>query len=345
MIPAAANLVGEELPNGWKVTKLVTPPAFGTGGSFSYSYEVVNESNKKAFLKALDFSSAQSTPDPARTLQAMTEAFNYERDLLTACGEKKLSRVVKALEDGKVNVQGSSGFETIQYIIFEKADGDVHRYFEKNGEFNLLWICKTLHGVATGIRQLHGIGIAHQDIKPSNVLLFDEDHSKISDMGCASQKNGAGPRDHMRVAGDPTHAPPEFSYNYIINDWSKRRAACDLYHLGSLAVYFVMYTNMNAAMFAHLPRSYHPAFWGGEYNEVLPYLRESMETVVSDIEADIPEIIRNEFIINIRYLCEPDPSERGHPLERLENRNKYSLEKFISSYDLMAKKLEYSIIK
>lgn len=53
---------------------------------------------------------------------------------------------------------------------------------------------------------LHGLDIAHQDLKPSNVL---------------------------PIAGDPTYAPPELLYNYVPADWNVRRYACDVYLLGA----------------------------------------------------------------------------------------------------------------
>ena len=81
----AECLVGVDLGNGWKVEDRVSPEKTGTGGKFSVGYTVINDKGDRAFLKALDFSAALSAPDPARELQSMTEAFNFERDILSKC--------------------------------------------------------------------------------------------------------------------------------------------------------------------------------------------------------------------------------------------------------------------
>ena len=39
--------------------------------------------------------------------------------------------------------------------------------------------------VATGISFLHGNGVMHRDVKPSNVLLDKEYHAKVADFGLA----------------------------------------------------------------------------------------------------------------------------------------------------------------
>ena len=78
----AEKLSGVILPRGWSVAKKVNPGYGATGGNFSSTYEVVHESGKKAFLKALDYSVAFRAPDVPAALQALTAAFVFERELL-----------------------------------------------------------------------------------------------------------------------------------------------------------------------------------------------------------------------------------------------------------------------
>ena len=70
----AEHLEGLTLPNGWKVLRKITPPPHATGGYFSVGYIVEHPSGKHAYLKALDFSKALQTPDPARELESMTQS-------------------------------------------------------------------------------------------------------------------------------------------------------------------------------------------------------------------------------------------------------------------------------
>ena len=96
----AAKLVGLSLPGGWTVVERLERLPVQTGSCFSEGYGIVREDGTKAFLKALDFAAALKADDPARALQAMTEAYNFERDLLQRC--QRMDRVVRGLEDGKV---------------------------------------------------------------------------------------------------------------------------------------------------------------------------------------------------------------------------------------------------
>lgn len=77
----AQQLVGRELPNGWKVKELIGRPETSTGGHFSTSYIVYSKNGRRAFLKAMDYTKALESQDPAKELQAMTVAYNFERDL------------------------------------------------------------------------------------------------------------------------------------------------------------------------------------------------------------------------------------------------------------------------
>ena len=66
--------------------------------------------------------------------------------------------------------------------------------------------------MAVGLKQLHGIKISHQDLKPSNVLLYNEGFvSKIGDLGRSLCADIDAPHDNgINFPGDFTYAPPEY---------------------------------------------------------------------------------------------------------------------------------------
>ena len=170
----AESLLGLTLDGGWRVVEKCSKPQSGTGGCFSVGY-IVQKGDKRAYLKALDFysqliddESEHVVHDPARVMQPLLESFNFERDLLASCRNKRLSRVVVALGDGAV--RGTT--LPVQYIIFELAEGDIRSQSVRADRLDLAWALRSLHHIAVGLHQLHGIGVAHQDTKPSNVLLF-----------------------------------------------------------------------------------------------------------------------------------------------------------------------------
>lgn len=107
------------LDGGWNVLQDLPRSPASTGGNFSHGY-IVEKDRTRAFLKALDYSRALKASDPAVALQAMTEAYIFERRVLQRCRDRRLDRLVVALDDGTVRVAG----EPVQYLILELAEGD-----------------------------------------------------------------------------------------------------------------------------------------------------------------------------------------------------------------------------
>lgn len=340
----AQQLVGLLLDNNWTVTNSVSRGAAGTGGNFSYGYLVTNViSGQSGFLKALDFSSALRSQDPARMLQAMTTAYNYERDLLELTKAKGMSRVASSIESGTVNVDPGSPIGNVQYLIFEKADDDVRGYQATIG-FDTAWILRCLHQITIGISQLNSAGIAHQDIKPSNVLVFNRLSTKVSDLGRAVLSDGTSPYESLAIAGDTGYAPLELLYGYCAADWSKHRIGCDLYQLGSMFVFLCTNVTMNALLVTHLPTSLHPMVWQGGFDSALPYLQAAFADAMDDFRSRLPVEIREELLEVVTQLCNPDPLQRGHPKNRKGAANPYSLERYISRLDLLARRAEKGLV-
>lgn len=91
-------------------------------------------------------------------------------------------------------------------------------------------------------------------------------------------------------------------------------------------------------------RSEHrPGNWGQTYPEVLPYVRHAYSRTLERIKADLPERIRDALLTAIAQLCDPDPEQRGHPLERTQNGQRYSLQRYVSLFDLLARRSEYTL--
>lgn len=339
MTSPARQLAGLELDGGWRVVGAVEFDDDHTGGYFSQAYIVETSSGRPAFLKALDYEWALEADDPARALQALTEGFNFERDLLVRCNG--FDRVVRAITDGKVLISG----QVVQYLILELAKGDVRSQVDLSKRFDLAFTLRALHHVATGLSQLHGAGIAHQDLKPSNVLVFDNKISKVADLGRASSKGYVPPHEDLDVPGDQTYAPPELLYHSIDSDWSRRRLGCDAYLLGSMVVFFFSGLGMTVRLRRELHDAHAWQNWTGTYVEVLPYVRDAFARVVESFEAEIPIEVRGDMLDVVRELCEPDPALRGHPLNRARSGNQYSLERYISKFNLLATRAESGLLK
>lgn len=320
--------------------------AGATGGYFSCGYIVQHVDGRSGYLKALDFFSAlRDSPDPARDLEPLIRAFNFERDVLETCRQGKLSRVVTALGSGAVTVPGFPPPATVLYIIFELADGDVRSLMATTAGFDVALVMRTLHQVATGLRQLHGIGVAHQDLKPSNVLRFEAIRSsKLGDLGRAAVRGSEPPHYGATPAGDYGYAPPEFLYGGPVGAWETRRLGCDAYHLGSMICSLVTTVGMTPLMMMGLHPNHRWRSWRGSWEEALVILRPAFIDAVEYVAAELPIEIRADVVTALRQLCEPDPSKRGHPMEgRIGGGNTFSLERYVAKFDLLARRAELAL--
>lgn len=337
---SAEMLLGLELEGGWKVIDRHKPPTRTTGGRHSIGYIVESDDGRLAFLKALDYSAAFQHPDTPRQLQAMTSAFNYERDLLDRCA--RMNRIVTALADG--TVYKDSWKYPVNYLIFEWAEKDSRTALNNVQQFDIAWCLRTLHHVAVGLQQLHYGQIAHQDIKPSNVLIFDDKMTKIADLGRASLRGHTGPFDELDFPGDKKYAPPELLYEHINPDWVARRLASDMYQLGSLIMFFFTRVGTTASILTNLDPCHSPAYWSGTFPDVLPYVQQAFILGLNGMKADLPNELKDYITRMISELCEPDPEKRGHPINRTQIGNEYGLERYITRLNLFAKKIELKLI-
>ena len=336
----AKRLLGLTLEGGWKVVAQRELRENDTGGCFSTGYIVESPDGKQAFLKAMDYSEAfyVSPPDIASRLEQLTNSIKFEREIVKRCSEKRLDRVVKALAGGTLRLPGGGRTDVVEYLVFELAKCDVRRQMDSLRRLDFAWRLRALHHIATGLDQLHRNGIAHQDLKPSNVLVFESEISKIGDLGRAACKGFAPPHYNLHVPGDLTYAPPELLYGHIPTDWNARRFGCDAYHLGSMVVYFLTGVCMTELLRSKLPENMHYKRWGGSYQQVLPYLESALSRAVQEVAATVDQQFRDELAQIVLELCSPQLEYRGHPRNRIGHANPYALERYVSRFDLLARK-------
>jgi len=343
-VKPAELLDGLTLDGGWKVIRRIQKSSKDSGGLFSVSYIVENADGQQGFLKALDYSRAFASPDPARVLQALTESYNFERDLLHACRDHHMDKVVIAITDGSIPVGDSTNPSVVQYIIFELAQGNVRSQVREDQTFDLAWSLRALHHIAIGISQLHGKGIAHQDLKPSNVLVFNKLISKLGDLGRAALRGQTPPHERYTIPGDHTYAPVELLYGYINPDWYARRMGADAYLMGSMVVFF--FTGVGATVLTqkHLPDQFKWTVWTGSYEEVLPYIRNAFELALEEFGNIVHPDLRIDLIQVVRELCEPNPALRGHPKDRSVSASQYSMERYITKFDVLASRAQLGFV-
>jgi serine/threonine protein kinase len=268
----------------------------------------------------------------------MTRIFNFERDLVRACTDRRMPNVVQVLDEGSITVPGGGPVPRVNYLIFELADGDIRRIMQLSTDLDAAWAFQSLKDIALGLTQLHADGIAHQDLKPSNVLGVKGTY-KVGDLGRASRRSAAGPFDALRFAGDPHHVTPEQMYGFELAEWDARRRAVDLYHLGGLLLFLLTGVSASAALYSHLAPAHLPppwGTWGGTFDQVVVHLREATGRITDSIPTFSDTQLRDSIVTRFVELCDPDPRTRGHPKNHDGVGSPYSLERYVSHFNALS---------
>ena len=341
---AAHSLLNLTLESGWKVIQKIEKTDNQTGSFFSACYLVENN-GETCFLKAFDimkFNSIMPGKSMIDVMSEMSTAYKYERDLSALCNNKHVTKVSFVKIAGEVNVDGFT-FATVPYLIFDLADGDVRKKLDFSAKLDYAWRLKSLHDVAVGLKQLHSIEVSHQDLKPSNILTFNTD-TKIGDLGRSMCNKIDGPYNKEIYTGDWTYAPPELMYGYYEKDWIKRVFATDCYLLGSLVVFYFAGISMSALLRKHIPDCFSWEHWRGSYDEIIPYLENGFGSALIEFESNIKnEELKSELKKLVEYLCNPFPEKRGHPKNIQMGSNNYCMERFVSNFDVLKRKVELQI--
>jgi len=328
----ASELLGR-IVDGWTVTRKIERPHGSTGGHFSIGYEVESADGSRAFLKALDYSSAMRRPDVAEVLNAMTAGYQFERKVLDECERRRMNRIVRVFGAG--TIVDPSFLHAVNYLIFEPAEGDVRRALDAMAHFDTAWALSTCHHAAVAVQQLHLGGLAHQDVKPSNLLTFGVSLAKLGDLGRVSKRGAEAPHDEMPVRGDRSYAPPELLYGQVDPDWTVRCQACDLYLLGSLILFMFTRTQTTAEILRRLPTPLRPGIFADSYDRVLPYVINVFDEVADAFEAQLHGQRAAELVDHFRALCHPDPAQRGDAVRRRRGQNPYDVQRLISRLDVL----------
>ncbi len=331
------NLIGMKTISGWTITEKVTFAPDHTGGYFSECF-YVEKDNVKSFLKLLDIS---NFTDIGKLLQGLSE-FKYETQLVQVSTEKRLSRVVRLVESGELEVDPNNAVPVLRkvpYLIFERGQGDIRSTVDVSKSVSDKWRFCILHRATSGLLQLHQANIAHQDLKPSNVLLFSNEQLKIGDLGRSTQRGNNAPHDSLQIAGALSYAPFELQYSYLLPDWVQRRLATDVFHVGCLLVYIFTNIVLPTHVFDRLAPIYQPTAWGDPYPQVVPHIKAALEQSLLELADDFPLLFKDELIAIVRDMCNPDPERRGVGLGPRSNvGTTLWLQKFVSRFDIMEKR-------
>ena len=330
----AERLEGVVLSGKWCVQQQLRRDYGATGETRSCGYLAHSIDTKQlAFVKAFDFHRAELEGDTDH-LEMMVREFNYERDVHKLVGSSRLSRVTRFYEAGKINIGG----EAVHFIVCEWADGCYRELYPPGcSGVSMEQRFVSLRMIASSIAQLHGAGVAHQDIKPSNAVCFRNEGNelvKLTDLGSSSCRHiPPPPHDKATLVGQPNYAPYELLYRQPPDSWTSRRYGCDVYLLGNLCFTQFLGVSLTPLSLHCLPQNLRHTDFSGPYTEVVPHLIEAhyelVPTALRDVITD--EKISEELTQLVLHLCHPDPEKRGR------TRDLIRLDHVVSKLDLLAR--------
>lgn len=345
----AENLVGTEIYDGWVLSEKLPRPgtaeaADQTGSCFSIGY-IAKRNEKESFVKVIDVEKMLKMVKGSSLLERIklvSDTHGYEVSILEICKEARLDRIVRIIHQGELPPPSGSIIPT-PFIMFERADGDVRKIVSRTNRLDDAWRLRVLYDVARGLQQLHGQHIAHQDLKPSNVLIYDQsgEGAKIGDLGRASMQGRDAMHNQLTIAGAIAYAPPEQVFGIAPPRWEERREGCDLYHLGTLAAFLFSGTTPTDHYCQTLGVDIRPRPWGGhgrcDYQSALPLLQCACTAFVERIRIDLPDWAADELSQIIINACNPDYEKRGDPKARERVGRPLGIETFVSRFDRLSK--------
>jgi hypothetical protein len=167
---------------------------------------------------------------PAGAQSCLEIVARFQREM-KAIGALDHPNVVEAHDAGE-----QSG---VVYLAMKLIDGiDLNRLIKERGPLPIAEVCELVRQAALGLHYLHGRGLVHRDVKPSNLMRTSDGTVKVLELGLARlgiearaghDLTGAG-----QVLGTPDFLAPE-----QIENAGNADARSDLYGLGGTLFYLL----------------------------------------------------------------------------------------------------------
>lgn len=340
----ADSLEGKTLASGWIIGKRITKGPSQTGANFGVCY-LATRGGSTAFVKAVDFRRAFAQPDLLQAVISLAQEMAWEKEMLELCQHHGLSRIVRFVGHEYYLADESSDDPTsrVSCLIMEVGKGDLRAELNLDANRSFSWKLYVIRDVCLAVDQLHRKGVAHLDVKPSNVIAVPSeqgDGMKLGDLARSVRKGASGPFDEALWPGDPGYMPPEKWYGYRSSQWNDEREAADLYLVGSLLVFLITGVPMSRLLRNELPEIYWPEVYRGEFDSsLIDVLTLSHSQVIATyISPYLPDRFKDELIELIIQMTHPSPSRRGDKKARTSGL--VGVDRFHQKFLRMARRLE-----
>jgi serine/threonine protein kinase len=125
----------------------------------------------------------------------------------------------------------------VYFLVTEYVPGaDLRRLIRRRGKIGMGTAAVIITQAAKGLDHAHSRGLIHRDVKPGNLLVTPEGHTKVSDLGLAGYFTEDAPSDGRtgKIVGTADYLSPE-----QIMTPDRLTAASDIYSLGCTLYYSV----------------------------------------------------------------------------------------------------------
>jgi serine/threonine protein kinase len=247
------------------------------------------------------------------------EYFLRERETLEKMKELKHPHLIQALS--AYHRGADKGF------VFPYANDGNLAHFWKQHDTRLSpsvvsWALIQMKGLAEGLKKLHGAKMRHGDIKPQNILIFENTKSKSKDLVIADVGIAKYHAFYTHERSDPTktpfgsrrYEPPEVEVQTLPEVEARklpRSRKYDLWSLGCVFLEFLIWLDSGAEGFKMFLSTssvnrHEARFWDGEL--VRPVIIECMDNLEHKLEQrgqqytalkDVLNLIRKRLLIRV----------------------------------------------
>jgi serine/threonine protein kinase len=139
-----------------------------------------------------------------RVLQSRADSGGNRMDAL-----EEIRTISKLQHPHIVPLHEVGEYEKRPYLVFGYVEGSTLRdLMQKEAPLSSLRAGRLMHRIAEGMADAHEKGVVHRALRPSSILIGQEDHPHIMDFGVSLLNNGASESEACH-AGTPCYLSPE----------------------------------------------------------------------------------------------------------------------------------------
>ncbi|KAH7572810.1 hypothetical protein JRO89_XS03G0017900 [Xanthoceras sorbifolium] len=219
----------------------------------------------------------------------------------------------RAASSADVSGQDNKLETTYLYIQMEYCPRTLRQVFESYNHFDKELAWHLFRQIVEGLVHIHGQGIIHRDLTPSNIFFDARNDIKIGDFGLAKflkleqlDQDAGFLTDTTGISADGTGQVGTYFYTApeIEQGWPKIDEKADMYSLG--VVFFELWHPFGTAMERHIvlsdlkQKGELPPAWLAEFPEQASLLRRLMSPSPSD-RPSATELLQNAFPPRMEY--------------------------------------------